>query len=73
MTKKTNATTDAATVVGVAKVPALRLPINSLVILSAFEKHFSTGTRGFFGQAVDPATGKKYQIVGAVELGSKGT
>ena len=53
---------------GNGKPKAQRLPIGQLVVLSAYEKVFSTGKRGFFGQAQDPATGKRYQIVGAVEL-----
>ncbi|MDD5539457.1 MAG: hypothetical protein PHG61_02060 [Candidatus Marinimicrobia bacterium] len=53
------------------KPKAARYPINQLVITGAFAKTFSTGSQGFFGQALDPASGKKYQIIGAVEIRSK--
>jgi hypothetical protein len=53
------------------KVKAARVPISQLVVLSAYEKTFSSGKRGFFGQVQDVATGKKYQVIGAVELAPK--
>lgn len=55
----------------VEKKKAQRMNITQLVITSAFEKTFSTGSNGFFGQGLDPASGKKYQIIGAVELKPK--
>lgn len=42
-----------------------------LVVLSAFEKEFASGKKGFFGQVQDPRTGDKYQIIGAVKIVSK--
>jgi hypothetical protein len=50
------------------KPKATRLGITQLVVLSAFEKTFSTGSHGFFGQVQDPMTGKRYQVTAAVEL-----
>jgi len=52
------------------KAKAARLGVTQLVVLSAYEKTFSTGKKGFFGQVLDPATGQKYQIIGAVAIGS---
>jgi hypothetical protein len=49
------------------KKKAERYPISQLIVTSAFEKTYSTGSHGFFGQGIDPATGKKYTIIGAVE------
>ncbi len=51
------------------KPKAPKYEVTQLVITSANLKVFSTGKRGFFGKALDPATGKRYQIIGAVELG----
>ena len=48
-----------------AKCP--KYPIQQLLITSAYEKHFSTGSKGFFGKGIDPATGKAFTIIGAVE------
>ena len=50
------------------KVKAQKVDISQLVIIAAYAKTFSTGKGGFFGKALDPATGKRYQILGAVEL-----
>jgi hypothetical protein len=50
------------------KKPAAKYNITQMVITSAYEKTFSTGSRGFHGKAMDPATGKRFQIIGAVEL-----
>ena len=52
------------------KPKAQRLPISQLVVTAAYDKTFSTGKKGFFGQAIDPSTGQKYQIIGAVAIGS---
>ncbi len=52
------------------KAKAARLGVTQLMVLSAYEKTFSTGKKGFFGQVLDPATGQKYQIIGAVEIAS---
>jgi hypothetical protein len=51
------------------KPKAPKYEVTQLVITSANLKVFSTGKRGFFGKALDPATGKRFQIIGAVELG----
>ena len=53
------------------KTPAVKLDITQLVVLSAYERTFSTGSRGFYGTALNPANGKRYQVIGAVEIGSK--
>ncbi len=52
------------------KPKARRLAISQLVITGAWERTFSSGKTGFFGQAQDPTTGERYQIIGAVKLGS---
>ena len=52
------------------KPKAQRLPISQLMVTAAYEKTFSTGKKGFFGQVIDPATGQKYQVIGAVAIGS---
>ena len=52
----------------VAKVKATKMDIGNLVVISAYGKTFSSGKRGFFGKAQDISTGKRYQIIGAVEL-----
>lgn len=54
----------------VAKPKAARCSVTQLVVTSAYEKTFSSGKTGFYGQAIDPSTGQKYQIVGAVRIGS---
>jgi len=50
------------------KPKALKVDITQLVILNAYGKTFSSGKPGFFGKGMDPATGKRYQIIGAVEI-----
>jgi hypothetical protein len=50
------------------KPKAQKVEISQLVILSAYEKTFSSGKPGFFGKGLEPATGKRYQIIGAVEI-----
>lgn len=52
------------------KPKAKRAEVTQLVVLAAYEKVFSTGKRGFFGKVLDPRTGQKYQIIGAVEIGA---
>jgi len=42
-----------------------------LNVLSAYEKTFTSGKTGFFGQVQDPRTGDRYQIIGAVKIVSK--
>lgn len=42
-----------------------------LVVLNAYKKTFSTGRNGWFGKVLDPATGKRYQVVGAAEITEK--
>lgn len=51
-----------------AKKPAVKLGISQLIVLGAYQRSFSTGKNGFFGKVQDPQTGKRYQIIGAVEL-----
>jgi hypothetical protein len=51
------------------KPKAAKVGISQLVITAAYAKTFSSGKTGFFGKAVDPASGDRYQIVGAVKLG----
>jgi hypothetical protein len=51
-----------------AKQPAVKLGITQLLVLGAYQRSFSTGKTGFFGKVQDPQTGKRYQIIGAVEL-----
>ena len=51
------------------KVKAEKVAIGQLVVLSAYAKTFSSGKKGFFGKLLDPATGKRYQLIGAVEIG----
>jgi len=50
------------------KPKAPPVDIGQLVVVQANEKVFSTGKRGWFGKVEDPATGKRYQVIGAVEL-----
>lgn len=50
------------------KARAARANVSQLVVVDAWEKTFSSGKRGFFGKVLDPATGKRYQLIGAVEL-----
>ncbi len=50
-----------------AKAKAKKLDISQLVITSAYEKVFSSGKTGFFGQGQD-VTGQRYQIIGAVKI-----
>lgn len=45
--------------------------MTQLLVLGAWERTFSTGKSGFFGQVQDPSTGKRYQIIGAVEIAAK--
>jgi hypothetical protein len=53
---------------GKAKKPAVKSDVTSLIITAGYQKTFSSGKPGFFGKAQDPRTGKRYQIIGAVEL-----
>ena len=53
---------------GNGKVKAQRVGIDQLVVVSAFAKTFSTGKTGFFGQVMDPHTGQRYQVIGAVAI-----
>ena len=50
------------------KPKAEKYPVNQLIVLSAYKKQFSSGKEGFFGQVQDPATGDRFQIVGAVKI-----
>jgi len=51
------------------KAKAAKCDIAQLVITGAYAKTFSSGKTGFFGKGIDPRTGDKYQIIGAVKLG----
>jgi hypothetical protein len=50
------------------KSPAVKMDISQLVVTAAYARKFSTGKMGFFGKAMNPANGKRYQIIGAVEI-----
>lgn len=50
------------------KPKATKVDVTQLVILAAYAKTYSTGKRGFFGKAMDPRTGQRYQLIGAVEI-----
>lgn len=52
------------------KPKAIKANIGNLVVVAAYEKTFSSGKRGFFGKVQDISSGKRYQIIGAVELAS---
>ena len=52
------------------KPKAQKVDITQLVVIAAYAKTFSSGKRGFFGKALDPRTGQRYQIIGAVEVAS---
>ena len=54
---------------GNGKAKAEKLSISQLVVLSAYRKNYSTGKKGFQGKVLDPSTGKRYQVVTAVEIG----
>lgn len=45
-------------------------PIKKLEVTSAYRKVFGSGNQGWFGKAVDPVTGQRFQIVAAVEIAS---
>ena len=47
---------------------AEKLSMSQLIVLSAYRKIYSTGKKGFHGKVLDPATGKRYQVVTAVEI-----
>lgn len=49
---------------------ATKVNISQLVVLAAYEKTFSSGKKGFFSKVQDVSTGKRYQVIGAVELAS---
>lgn len=53
---------------GAVKAKCPRMVITRLIVDSAYAKTFSTGKQGFFGKVLDPDTGKRYQIIGAVEV-----
>ena len=55
---------------GNGKPKAQKVDITQLVVVSAHGKTFSSGKRGFFGKVLDPQTGQRYQIIGAVEIAS---
>ncbi len=54
---------------GAEKPKAAKVDITQLVITAAYAKIFSSGKTGFFGKGLDPRTGDRYQIVGAVKIG----
>ena len=45
------------------------LDMTQLVVIGVYAKTFKTGSRGFHGKLLNPATGKRYQVT-AVEIGS---
>lgn len=49
-------------------MPAEKVGIRQLIILSAYRKEFKTGSTGWIGKVLDPDTGKRYQVIGAVEI-----
>ena len=51
------------------KAKASKVNLGQLVVLAAYEKTFSSGKKGFFGKVLDPSTGQRYQIIGAVAIG----
>ena len=53
---------------GNGKAKAQKLDISQLIVTAAYGKTFSSGKQGFFGKAMDPRTGDRYQIIGAVKL-----
>jgi len=53
------------------KEKAARLNIGTLVVIGAYERTFSTGKKGFFGKVMDPQTGDRYQVIGAVKIEKK--
>ncbi len=50
------------------KAKAQKVNVVQLVVTAAYAKTFQSGKSGWFGKALDPQTGKHYQIVGAVEI-----
>jgi len=52
------------------KPKAQKLDIGQLVVLSAYAKTFISGKTGFHGKVLDPSTGKRYQVIGAVQITS---
>lgn len=54
---------------GNGKSKAEKLGMTQLIVLSAYRKNYSTGKKGFHGKVLDPSTGKRYQVVTAVEIG----
>ena len=65
-----NTTSETTPALPIEHVKAAKANITQLVVLGAYEKTFSTGKTGFFGKVIDPATGFKYQIIGAVRVGA---
>ena len=53
------------------KEKAVRLNIGTLVVIGVYERTFSTGKKGFFGKVIDPQTGDRYQVIGAVKIEKK--
>jgi hypothetical protein len=53
------------------KTKAIKVDITQMVITHAYQRNYKTGSTGFFGQGMDPQTGKKYQILGCVEVKPK--
>jgi len=47
---------------------AEKLCMTQLIVLSAYRKTHSSGKKGFHGKVLDPSTGKRYQVVTAVEI-----
>ena len=49
---------------------AIRAKIGQMVPLTVFERITGSGKAGFSGQMMDASTGKKYQVIMAVEIAS---
>lgn len=69
--KPNKAAMDLTTEAEATKAKATKANVQQLVALNIFNKTYKTGSQGFFGQMVDPATGDKYQIIGAVKIAKK--
>jgi hypothetical protein len=53
------------------KVKAAKMELGSLIATAAYARIFKTGSTGWFGRVVDTTTGIEYQIIGAVQLGTR--
>lgn len=53
-----------------AEGKAVKAEVGQLIPLTVFKRVSGSGKAGFSGQMVDPTTGKRYQVIMAVEIGS---